>query len=422
MQDSPLNLAQHGESNLSLVDPFQPLKLPCRCHACSRKNPLSILATSLGVLFKSDVGDDNTYFFDSKGKVLNPDGSDYKPLLTQFNAFTSWMNNQLKNKDTRSIGDMYALYVATKALNTTSQNMLLKAINTGIEQEYASSMGKLSANLYDEDLDFGSSPDAMFPGGLSGLVQKIISTSSINILYNQVVSSIDYLSSAGQVAVRTKAGSLYSARWVICTLPLGVMQANLVSFNPLLPSSMTTALYQLNMGALERIVLVFQNNWWDPANTLQPGWLHPPIGPPGGLWQEWYTLSGTLGRPVLIGWNAGDVAVNALKSNDATLLASSLSVLASMFPNIVIPQPKEYHVSRWQSNPYSLGSYSSIRPNVTAANINDKLAAPVGSATSGQVLFAGEHTSSQYFGTMHGAILTGQREANRIISAAGSAT
>lgn len=391
------------------------------CHCCSSKNPLSLLATALGVPLKNDVGSDNAYQFDSTGKILNPTGNDYSPMVSIYNSFYSWMENQIGSKDTRSVGDMFNAYVKAKSLTTTNQQLLLKGINDKIEQEYAASMGNLSAKYYDEDLDFcskGNTPDALFPTGVSSIIQKLISASSINVVYNAKVVSIDYSGSIGLVRVMTSTGAQYMSRWVISTIPLGVMQSNTIVFTPPLPSAMTSALYQLNMGALERIVLVFDSAWWDPKGNLQPGWLNPPIGPPGGLWNEWYSLSGTLGRPVLIGWNAGNTAVSALaRNNDASILASSLDVLSAMFPRLSIPQPTEYYVSHWQTNPWSLGSYSSIRPNVTATSLNDKLAVPVGSSSSGQVLFAGEHTTSQYPSTMHGAILTGQREANRIIAA-----
>jgi monoamine oxidase len=393
------------------------------CHCCSKSNPLYKLASSLGVAVKMDVGQDNSYQFDATGKILNPSGSEYKPVTSLYKSFYSWMENQLNSKDmrARSVGDMYDGFVKAKSLDVTSQNLLTKGINNMIEQEYAASIKNLSAKFFDQDEDFCSSnttPDALFPTGVSTIVQKMISASSINVVYNAKVTSIDYSGSSGQVKVTTATGAQYLARWVICTLPLGVMQSKKVAFTPPLPSSTTTALYQLNMGALERVLMVFDTVWYDPKNDLLPGWLNPPIAPPGSLWNEWYSLSGTLGRPVLIAWNSGNTAVSALTGyDDASLLASSLSVLSSMFPGKTIPPPSEYHVSRWQTNPWSLGSYSSIRPNATSANLNDRLALPVGTSSSGQVLFAGEHTSSQYFATMHGAILTGQREANRIVSA-----
>jgi monoamine oxidase len=75
-----------------------------------------------------------------------------------------------------------------------------------------------------------------------------------------------------------------------------------------------------------------------------------------------------------------------------------------------IPEPTGQQITRWASDPFTLGSYSfnSLGSN---PKMRDTLAAPVAE----RVFFAGEATEGQYFGTVHGAYLSGVRAAKEIV-------
>ena len=61
-----------------------------------------------------------------------------------------------------------------------------------------------------------------------------------------------------------------------------------------------------------------------------------------------------------------------------------------------------------------LGSYSYVDVKSTAADI-ERLAEPIFVDQVPRVLFAGEATSLNYYSTAHGAYLSGQREAKRLL-------
>ena len=83
--------------------------------------------------------------------------------------------------------------------------------------------------------------------------------------------------------------------------------------------------------------------------------------------------------------------------------------LSRKFPNI--PDPVSALISRWQSNPLTVGSYSFQTPESEVASVSPKtLEEPVGG-----LLFAGEATHQHFFSTVHGAIESGYREADRIL-------
>lgn len=68
--------------------------------------------------------------------------------------------------------------------------------------------------------------------------------------------------------------------------------------------------------------------------------------------------------------------------------------------------PTEVIVTRWASEPTTLGSYSFMATNSSSQDY-DTMAQPV----ANKLFFAGEATNQQYPGTVHGALLSGERAA-----------
>jgi hypothetical protein len=108
-----------------------------------------------------------------------------------------------------------------------------------------------------------------------------------------------------------------------------------------------------------------------------------------------------------------------------------MSILRKMF-NKDIPNPVKAVVTRWDQDPFAYGSYSSVGVNGTGQDYDvlaESLAPAVDGdeATSGEVydgvgnaprvFFGGEHTVRNYPATVHGAFLSGLREAGKIAAA-----
>ena len=74
-----------------------------------------------------------------------------------------------------------------------------------------------------------------------------------------------------------------------------------------------------------------------------------------------------------------------------------------------MPDPIQSICTRWGSDPFSYGSYSHVSVQSSGKDY-DILAENVGN----RLFFAGEATSRQYPATMHGAFMSGLREASRI--------
>jgi monoamine oxidase len=75
-----------------------------------------------------------------------------------------------------------------------------------------------------------------------------------------------------------------------------------------------------------------------------------------------------------------------------------------------IPAPTHLLRTRWGNNENSFGAYSFTAVGTEMHHFDDLAA-----AVNDKLFFAGEHTEIDYFSTVHGAWLSGIREAEKII-------
>ncbi|CAK5010216.1 unnamed protein product [Meloidogyne enterolobii] len=93
-----------------------------------------------------------------------------------------------------------------------------------------------------------------------------------------------------------------------------------------------------------------------------------------------------------------------------------MKILSKIFGNNCPTEPSKYIVTRWHLDPFAYGCYSYMK-NGSLPEDYDKLAEPLyidNKKDFARVFFAGEHTIKQYPSSVHGAFLSGLREAGRI--------
>jgi len=279
-------------------------------------------------------------------------------------------------------------------------------LSSDFEQEYAGGADELSAHWHDSAEAFAGG-DALFPQGFDALAGHL--AQGLDIRTRQVVESIDWRE--GPVRVRTRheraSGEVVQGRWeaeqVLVTLPLGVLKAGDVTFEPALPESHRRALQRLGMGVLNKTFLRFERAFW-PHDV---DWLEHRSQQPGH-WTQWVSFQQALGQPVLLGFNAAQRARELEGLSDAQVVESAMQTLRSIFGPRV-PRPVAFQITRWASDPFARGSYSFHAVGSTP-KMRDRLA----ESLQGRVFWAGEATHRQHFGTAHGALLSGLRAANEM--------
>jgi len=269
-----------------------------------------------------------------------------------------------------------------------------------LEVDYGGPTTRTSLALFDEDEFFGDD-DHLIAGGYGALIARLVQGLDIRLNTPVARAGVD----ANHAWIVTTGDERIEADRVVMTVPLGVLRAGAITFEPALPAAKLAAIARMEPSSLEKVVLRFERVFWPiGANSA---WLH--IGRERGEFPLIIDFTADAGAPTLVLLHGGSRVREVLDiCDDATLVEDARAVLAAVLGQ-EIPRPIASAVTRWRSDPFSLGSYSFPSLGQSMADF-DALAAPVAS----RLLFAGEATSRTYFGTVHGAVDSARREAARL--------
>uniref|UniRef100_A0A8B9THD9 Lysine-specific histone demethylase 1A n=2 Tax=Anas platyrhynchos TaxID=8839 RepID=A0A8B9THD9_ANAPL len=290
-----------------------------------------------------------------------------------------------------------------------------------LEFANATPLSTLSLKHWDQDDDFEFTGSHLTVRNGYSCVPVALAE-GLDIKLNTAVRQVRYTASGCEViAVNTRSTSqtfIYKCDAVLCTLPLGVLkqQPPAVQFVPPLPEWKTSAVQRMGFGNLNKVVLCFDRVFWDPSVNLF-GHVGSTTASRGELFLFWNLYK----APILLALVAGEAAGIMENISDDVIVGRCLAILKGIFGSSAVPQPKETVVSRWRADPWARGSYSYVAAG-SSGNDYDLMAQPItpGPAIPGapqpipRLFFAGEHTIRNYPATVHGALLSGLREAGRI--------
>lgn len=266
-----------------------------------------------------------------------------------------------------------------------SLNWLEGALNIGGDPSQISAVGAAQYELL-------AGGNAVIAGGYGTLVDHL--AASLNLNLNERVMSVEYAGS--QVLISTDRRTLTADR-VVITVPVTVLDS--ILFDPPLPSPLRTAASRLRLSTVEKIVLRFSERWWpDDARRL----VHLD---PTRRFPAWMDLSSPVGAPTLVGFF--NPAFSDVPDDPGTRLDMALDTLRTMLGTV--PKPIGAMITDWRNDPFARGAYSYIPVGATAADMRSF------ALLDGPLLFAGEHTVPEYFGTVHAAFISGQRAADRLL-------
>ncbi|KAJ4312855.1 hypothetical protein N0V94_007236 [Neodidymelliopsis sp. IMI 364377] len=256
-----------------------------------------------------------------------------------------------------------------------------------------------------KDEDYFSIDQRGFNTWLKYEAAKFLQPNDRRLLFNTTVKGIEYSDSG--VRINNEDGSCVEADYAICTFALGVLQEDAVEFTPKLPDWKESSIATFNMGTYTKIFLQFNETFW-PTDKEFFLYAHPTTR---GYYPQWQSLSmeGFLpGSNILMGTVVDEQSYRIEAQDDETTKSEVMEVLRQMFPDVDIPEPTAFMYPRWTLNPWTFGSYSNW-PAGTTLEQHQNLRANVE-----RLYFAGEHTSAEYFGFLHGAWFEGQEAGKRI--------
>jgi monoamine oxidase len=132
-----------------------------------------------------------------------------------------------------------------------------------------------------------------------------------DVLLSTAVVAADYADDG--VSLRLATGESLSVDRVVIAVPLGVLQAGAIEFDPVLPPSRRTALNSLGVGDVEVIVARFDEPFWstDAQQWNVIGTDLPIV--------SWLNMAAITGEPELVGIVGGSAALELADLNDDDL-------------------------------------------------------------------------------------------------------
>ncbi|CAO1619717.1 unnamed protein product [Sympodiomycopsis kandeliae] len=295
-------------------------------------------------------------------------------------------------------------------------------------------------------------PDAVVQPRYSKLIEWHIEQSKQNVTIelDHKVDSVELVNEGTAVQVRTPSGETFSAPYFISSLPLGVMQQTPPKFTPPLPPRRTAAIQRLGNGLLNKVLLVYSSSWWTeyvdgkkeyiflqddpekysppPRSQLQSSlttWTkddavnHLQFGP---LFAQDYThINGLSAFLFFMGPPLGEIIETVSEETVQSILHTRLvQTLLPSSSSSTPSNPVKTTITKWNTDPHSLGSYSYFPSNDITTNRSGagpiemlEVARPLWNERLG---FCGEHTEENHFASVHGPLLTGIREGKRVHS------
>lgn len=216
-----------------------------------------------------------------------------------------------------------------------------------------------------------------------------------------------------------------TATRALVTVPLGVLKAHpgeagAIRFIPELPVEKQRALEGLVMGKVMRVTLCFHSRFWE---NLSPSDESKSLSRMSFVFCDQEILLPTWWTampeefPIITGWAPFRCAEQLSGKDENFVVEASLDTLSRLLP-IKRSELDDGLVAAywhdWQSDPFSRGAYSYVK--ICGENAPRALGTPV----DGTLFFAGEASDvSGHNGTVHGAIASGRRAANEILTSIG---
>ncbi|KAK6933418.1 Amine oxidase [Dillenia turbinata] len=343
-------------------------------------------------------------------------GVDGKPVDPNMDSKVETAFNQLLDKASRlrqlmgevsvdvSLGAALETFAYAYGDAVTAEEMnLFNWHLANLEYANAGLISNLSLAFWDQDDPYDMGGDHCFlPGGNGRLVQAL--SENVPILYEKTVHTIRY----GSDGVQVVAGSqVFEGDMALCTVPLGVLKSGSIKFIPELPQRKLDGIKRLGFGLLNKVAMLFPHVFW---GTDLDTFGHLADDPSRrGEFFLFYSYATVAGGPLLLALVAGEAAHKFETMPPTDAVTRVIQILKGIYEpqGIVVPEPIQTVCTRWGSDPFSLGSYSNVAVGASGDDY-DILAENVG---DGRLFFAGEATNRRYPATMHGAFLSGLREA-----------
>lgn len=247
----------------------------------------------------------------------------------------------------------------------------------------------------------GAAESRRVVNGYAALIEYLLRDVADVVQLNATVRRVIWDESG--VRVFDQNGRQFSARTVIITVPLPMLQDASISIEPEIPA-LRNAAQHLVMGHVMRAVVIVKARFWE-KKLEGLSFVHAPMRPINAWWTQH-----PIHAPVIVGWAGGPPAVELLKAGDVEgAVVGELARVFAMRRSRVEALIDSIHRHDWTLDQNIRGAYS--YPGIGGAYSPHVLARPFG----GTIFVAGEATDSELGGTVEGAIASAKRTTVKVL-------
>ncbi len=352
-------------------------------------NPITLLAQQAGM--NTAFTDDESILAYDLGGVLHGDNNFSDTEDKFYTVLETLKNNGSSTKSFETVfNELYPTYCNDRLWKFFLSTYL--TFDTG-------DLNMLSSLLYNEGEEFGGE-ERISVNGYDTIPNFL--ASGLNVQLNQKVTKIDFSNTKVQVSHN---GKVTDADYVLVTVPLGVLKANIIEFVPSLPSEKQNAIQKVGVNCVNKFLLTWETAFWDDEQYIC---YTPDIKDKFNYFVNVKKYQPTVNA--LMTFAYADKARQTENMTDQQIIEEIMTHLRDIYGNN-IPYPKNILRTKWQTNEYSYGSYSYTAVGTEMRHFDD-----LAEEIDDKIFFAGEHTEIDYFSTAHGAYLSGIREADKIIA------
>ena len=364
----------------------------------SRGNPLTEIARKAGL---------ETIRTDYEAVSLRRRSGQPVPDRTLARAGATWdgMRSELYRmswrQGDRRLGPVLRKMIEARVRGGVDREVLEWLCGVEVPLDWAADPGEITIEGFGEGSAYRGGPDLLIRGGAGQLVSWL--ARGIEVRRGDPVREI--VRSGRGVRMTLASGRKIRADGCVVTIPLGVLKAGKVRFEPALPAGHRRAIRDLGFGLLDKTFLSYRSAWWegDPTQIATVGF---------GIGRaiSAFDFEAVAGEPLLCAFTGAGFARGLEGKPDGATEAVVGRLVQGFGPEAT---PAGAISTRWAKDRFARGSYSFLAVGSTGRD-RAVLASPVG-----RVILAGEHTSTDRPATMDGALVAGRRAANRLLARLG---
>ena len=332
--------------------------------------------------------------FDEDGTKIGKDD----PLMEQSKDLFAKMEKKVKElhddgEDDQSIEER--IEEEWKEIVDVRLRHLVRLHWTFVETHEGSHLSSLSSLCYQQGEGDLQESDLSLHQGFGSLIEQIARENDLRVEFHRPVNEMKI--DEEMVYLRTNDREReYHARFVLLTIPLACLKSRSLLFDPPLPSWKQKAIDTMGCSLLNKVFLQFSSRFWE--KDLERIYLL-------GSRVQYYSCHWE--ESMLVLFVAGRQAKEMEEEDDPAIIEEIVRALRRSYPEIT--SPVRWLITRWGSDPFSLGSYSSFHRGNTRSILQDLAR----ETHHGRVHWAGEHTNHQgCIGYVDSALQSGQREAS----------